>query len=368
MPDSYGAKIKTTTETSGTGSYLLNTANLPTNHRTPKQAVADGSLVDGDTVQYFVVDSTDTGEATFEWGEGVYDDTLNTISRLAANVWDSSDSPSAQGPGVLVSWGASGVRDVIFMSTPAVRNARVDKVNTFTENQKIDVDVGVVLVGESSNSIRSQVQINNTDEGAGPMSELSFGHTGEDSIPNGAVRFSIKKAQLWTGVANTRDGLLEIDVRKDNVLGARVSIDADGVITDVSTGNEYIHFASGTALPFFQSSPPTGWTQDVTNADAALRVVSGSGGGTAGTLGLSSATVPSHTLVEAEIPAHTHVPGSSHLSFRTIVDLAGGSAESFGAGSATFGSVGFTGPTGGTGGHTHPLALKTIDVIVATKD
>ena len=37
---------------------------------------------------------------------------------------------------------------------------------------------------------------------------------------------------------------------------------------------------SGTKIAFFQASAPAGWTQDTTNNDAVLRVVSGSGGGT----------------------------------------------------------------------------------------
>jgi len=96
-------------------------------------------------------------------------------------------------------------------------------------------------------------------------------------------------------------------------------------------------FPSGTKMVFFQASAPTGWTQDTANNDKALRVVSGTGGGTGGTHGLSSPpstahthtggshthstpnhnhgdnfAVASHTLATSRIPSHSHnVPMSN---------------------------------------------------------
>jgi len=69
-------------------------------------------------------------------------------------------------------------------------------------------------------------------------------------------------------------------------------------------------FPSGTKMVFAQASAPTGWTQDTANNDKALRVVSGSGGGTGGTHGLSSPPSTSHTHTG---PSHTHsTPSHSH--------------------------------------------------------
>lgn len=42
-------------------------------------------------------------------------------------------------------------------------------------------------------------------------------------------------------------------------------------------------FPTGTAWVFYQSAAPTGWTKSTTHNNKALRVVSGSGGGSAGT-------------------------------------------------------------------------------------
>jgi len=58
-------------------------------------------------------------------------------------------------------------------------------------------------------------------------------------------------------------------------------------------------------MVFYQSAAPTGWTKSTAQNDKALRVVSGSGGGTGG----------SHNLSSPPSTAHTHTGGShSHTS------------------------------------------------------
>ena len=68
---------------------------------------------------------------------------------------------------------------------------------------------------------------------------------------------------------------------------------------------------------FHQASAPTGWTKSTTNNDRALRVVSGTSGGTQGgdysfssrlnsTVTTANGSVSSHTLTTAQIPAHFH--------------------------------------------------------------
>lgn len=138
MPDAFDvSSCKTTTSTTGTNPYVLDTANLSSPHRTPKQAVAAGILNDGDRILYKCVDTTvdgdDPGGIDFEFGEGVYDDTLNTVSRLAADVYD-----SPLGAGSLHSWPGSGVRDFLLVGVVPSKIARVDRENVFTEDQTID--------------------------------------------------------------------------------------------------------------------------------------------------------------------------------------------------------------------------------------
>ena len=69
-------------------------------------------------------------------------------------------------------------------------------------------------------------------------------------------------------------------------------------------------FPSGTVMIFYQASAPTGWTKSTTNNDKALRVVSGTGGGTGGTHAMSSPPSTAHTHSG---PNHRHsTPNHSH--------------------------------------------------------
>lgn len=135
---------------------------------------------------------------------------------------------------------------------------------------------------------------------------------------------------------------------------------------------------SGTRLLFQQTAAPTGWTKDTTHNDKALRVVNGaasSGGSVAFTSAFTSqaisGSVGSTTLVESQIPSHTH-------THRGYVTVKGGSAwpNSGGGGGATISNSGLTTTaTGGSGSHNHSfsanainLAVQYVDVIIATKN
>ena len=164
-------------------------------------------------------------------------------------------------------------------------------------------------------------------------------------------------------------------------------------------------FPSGTKMIFNQASAPTGWTKVTSNVDnRALRVVSGSGGGTGGSVGFTTAfgsksisatassentggTVSGHTLTESEIPSHRHVSFKTwrHQSSPNLGYGAGWQgftwfARSFASATDTY----YTENTGGGNSHTHgftggahnhtisvgnlDLAVSYIDVIVAQKD
>ena len=153
-------------------------------------------------------------------------------------------------------------------------------------------------------------------------------------------------------------------------------------------------FDSGTRMIFAQNAAPTGWTKDTTNYNQhAMRIVTGTGGGTAGTVDFTSAftsqavagsvaitglsgSAGATTLSVPQIPSHTHSytaasPGTSP-----------GSQGRPSAAPTVSGKT--TGATGGGGSHTHPfsfssgtatftgtaidLAVKYLDVITATAD
>lgn len=168
--------------------------------------------------------------------------------------------------------------------------------------------------------------------------------------------------------------------------------------------NAPVAFPSGTKLIFAQTAAPTGWTKDVTHNDKALRVVSGaaSSGGSvdfsvalasktpsgsvsvSGSVGSTTATgsVGATTLSTAQIPSHTH---------SSIPQTASGGGAFYATNSyQNVNTNGNTGSTGGGGSHDHSLtinshshtfsgsgtltgdainlAVKYVDVIIATKD
>jgi len=67
---------------------------------------------------------------------------------------------------------------------------------------------------------------------------------------------------------------------------------------------------AGTVAVFYNGSAPTGWTKLATQNDKALRIVSGAGGGSGGSLGTGQAIVLGHTHVPSSAGTHTHTIGS----------------------------------------------------------
>lgn len=72
----------------------------------------------------------------------------------------------------------------------------------------------------------------------------------------------------------------------------------------------------GTRMIFVQATTPVGWTRVTEHNNKALRIVSGNGGGSGGSVPFTTALHPSrsvsvtvngHTLTLAQIPSHTHV-------------------------------------------------------------
>ena len=84
------------------------------------------------------------------------------------------------------------------------------------------------------------------------------------------------------------------------------TVGGNSILTTASS----VGFPSGTVMEFYQASAPTSWTQVTTQNNKALRVVSGTGGGTGGTHALTSPPSTSHTHTG---PSHTHsTPSHSH--------------------------------------------------------
>jgi len=151
--------------------------------------------------------------------------------------------------------------------------------------------------------------------------------------------------------------------------------------------SKYGIVAAGTTMLFFQAAAPTGWTKSTANTDATLRVVSGTGGVSDGSVNFSTvfptspktitgtgtitATGPAgpnrthpHLLTAPQIPIHSHsTPGST--------SPAGSHNHSYSSHATTPNLSGFQGPSGrdrtnpatplletnGIAQHNHPVSI-----------
>ena len=156
-----------------------------------------------------------------------------------------------------------------------------------------------------------------------------------------------------------------------------------GILFDIAnTANSinsfYWLYPAGTIKLFFQASAPTGWTRIATQNNKALRVVSGTGGGSGGTtnfttiLSSTSGNFPvnvNDTFPVVLAPTTTQNVGNTTLALSQLPDhahvgLTGGSGGSgstpfsFGGTfllSGTTATGGMNGNSGG-GSHTHPFS------------
>ncbi len=219
-----------------------------------------------------------------------------------------------------------------------------------------------------------------------------------DAITVGAVNTLLgtylpKSGGTMTGAIN-----MGTTNRITNLASPSASTDAaNRAYVDAQVGGS--GFASGTKMIFANPSPPVGWTPDITKNNYAMRIVSGSGGGTGGSVGFTSAftsqpvtgsvslgsisvsgTTGGWTLSESQIPSHFHnVPGSHGFV------ITGGGPFAQAPGSGNFSFVTNTANTGGGGAHSHSfsgsasgsatfsgnainLAVQYVDMILATKD
>ena len=166
-------------------------------------------------------------------------------------------------------------------------------------------------------------------------------------------------------------------------------------------------FASGTTMLFVQAAAPTGWTKSVAHNNKALRIVTGTGGGSGGSVDFTSAfasksvsgavanktaggsvTVDSRTLATSQMPAHRHRGRQYNAGYDYIA--AGGSNDIMGrflnngatsliypnteSNEGSGSSHNHTGSFSGTA-HNHTftgtainLAVKYVDAIICVKD
>jgi hypothetical protein len=226
----------------------------------------------------------------------------------------------------------------------------------------------------------NDVEIWTVDYISGPISGASPTLTGNVAIESDSSSPALKITQIGSGYA------LQVQDAADPDLTPFV-IDANGFVgigtaspssaldiaaPGVFTG-AWAYLPAGTTMLFAQANAPTGWTKSTTHNNKALRVVSGAGGGSGGSVAFTSAfasqavigTVGGTSLTIAQMPAHTH----------TYAVPTGALVQSGAGGAGATVAGGNTGSTGSGDPHSHSfsgtaidLAVQYVDVIIAVKD
>jgi len=163
----------------------------------------------------------------------------------------------------------------------------------------------------------------------------------------------------------------------------KITLDADPTAILHAATKQYVDaaepFAAGTRMLFQQTAAPTGWTKVTTGINnKALRITTGTVG-SGGATGFSSVFGASkvtgvHTLVESEIPAHSHSLRAKDQAGDSDVPLGKSIAKHTNAfknlNPDTSLNSGSILNTGGGGSHSHTLSLdlQFEDVIIATKN
>lgn len=311
-------------------------------------------------------------------GFGVVPSNALHLSRagVVIQVLQSSDNSAVQLR--LKSNSSSGRRIVGINSSDAVQSQIIfgdsgnfQLVGPTTGDLRLAVDSTGAAIGLTSPSTKLHIQENNASTlPQQEVEQLGSGDAGHQvTIPTRSYAYGVDATDSkWKICTSSTPGAAVLGTNTVFAISSAGVIDSlkSDTITKAS-GTPYDAFPSGTKLVFYQASPPSGWTQDTANADACLRVVSGSGGGTGGSLGISSASVSGHVLTISELPAHSHPPFGTDVGIEHLTASSGG-AVALAAGSQQWNARASTGFTGADASHTHGLALKYIDVIVASKN
>ena len=121
---------------------------------------------------------------------------------------------------------------------------------------------------------------------------------------------------------------------------------------------------SGTRMPFAQAAAPTGWVKDVSDSanNRMLRVVTGTGGGIAGTDSpiLNNTSIPAHTH---STPNHTHTGSTAYTGAHTHTSNYAGTVTPFVQGGGDGRSVWHNGvtqaATSSAGAHSHTVTVDS---------
>ena len=290
------------------------------------------------------------GQGTNEWevGIGTYASAGTTLTRTTVLSNSSATEPSA------LSF-AAGTKDV-FVTYPSEKSVNLDASGNATA-----LGTPVAFTGTNITGTATAFTASNVTTNANLTNEATSSGSNAVTLTNSAVI-----GKVITGYVSGAGTV----AATDTILQA---------IQKLNGNNAASGFPATTAMVFKQTAAPTGWTKVLTNDNSALRVVTGTastGGSVAFTTAFASQAVAgtnaasgAYTLATADIPAHAHVYKGGTSSAGSSFPFMHQSDQPLSPSTLN---------TGGGLSHTHPaaaftgtainLAVKYIDVIVATKD
>lgn len=331
--------VKARSTTTGTGTLNIDESVATVGYRTFTRAVTDLDLADGDQVAFVTRDTTVTnGPKLAELAVGTWNNTAKTLTR------DTIYQPGA----TPVSWGA-GTRDVVVVDNPIIFLLLAG--GTMTGILKILLSGTIIAPAAETSLVVQRSSTTSTDCGVSVIAGTS-----------GKSRVNLGDTADEKAIAIIGDNNINSIIFRTNGVDRQV-IDSSGVLKVTVSGNSYDAFAGGGVIkwPFYTAAAPALWTKDSTNNDKALRVVSGTGGGSGGSRVLSSATVGGTSISIAQMPSHTHFMDQINGAQSGINS---GVARNYTGTAPTY----ETSQTGGGDPHDHALALAYIDVIICSKN
>jgi hypothetical protein len=338
-------RVKETTTTAGTGTVTLLGAS---------SGFQSFAVIGNANTTYYTI----AGQTTSEWEVGI--GTYTASGTLLARTTVLSNSAGTQPTALTFS---AGTKDV-FVTYPSSKSVNLDASGNATALGTPAAFVGTNITGTASG--------------------LTAGNVTTNANLTGDVTSAGNATTLATVNSNVGSFTL-----------ASITVNAKGLITAASSGSAPQDIPSGSVLLFYQASAPTGWTQVTTAGldDSALRIVTGTGGTTggsvafttafasqtptgavsvgvsAGTLAVgvgtlstnnttaggtnSSGSVSSHTLATSEIPSHTHTITFFSSGANVIQQIVPNGASNNGTNTFT------SNATGGGGGHSHGFTQPT---------
>ena len=198
------------------------------------------------------------------------------------------------------------------------------------------------------------------------------------NISGNVIKVSIPTVSPAPAIGTSPSQAIDGSLYWDSSLGALFVRYNDGVTsqwvqaTPTGGGGGGGDIPSGVTMLFLEATAPAGWTQEVTNNNKALRLVSGTGAGTGGSTSFTSV----FTSRGVPLLEHTHViTGSPHHHVVTPIRAIGQGGDTWGV----FGGGGIDVDTSdvtaasvasnaGTAGATMDFAVQYVDIIACTKD